>query len=163
MPRTASVVHPTRSPSRLRTPSRPEGSSGPAARGYRLALGLALAAGAGLVAGSAGIHLHLWLIGYRRIPAIGPLFLLQAVSGFALATALLFWRRLLVVVGAAGFQLATSVGFLLSASVGLFGFHDSLAAPLAVPALAVEVAGLAALAAAGSLLAWRSPPALRRR
>ena len=37
------------------------------------------------------IHLHLWAEGYRQIPTDGPLFLLDAVAGFALAAALLAW------------------------------------------------------------------------
>jgi hypothetical protein len=30
------------------------------------------------------VHLHLWQEGYRQIPTNGPLFLLDAVAGFAL-------------------------------------------------------------------------------
>ena len=46
-------------------------------------------AGTGLLAASAGIHLYLHLTGYRSIPAIGWLFLLQVIAGFALAAVVL--------------------------------------------------------------------------
>ena len=38
--------------------------------------------GALLLAVSAGIHLDLYLTGYRKIPTIGWLFLLQVIVGF---------------------------------------------------------------------------------
>jgi hypothetical protein len=43
--------------------------------------------GAALLAASAGIHLDLYLTGYRSIPTIGWLFLLQVIAGFVLANA----------------------------------------------------------------------------
>src|SRR6516164_3902270 len=46
-------------------------------------------AGAGLLAASAAIHLDLFLTGYRSIPTIGWLFLLQVITAFALALAVL--------------------------------------------------------------------------
>lgn len=39
-----------------------------------------LMVGAALVAASAGIHGHLWASGYRNIPTIGTMFLLQAMA-----------------------------------------------------------------------------------
>ena len=45
--------------------------------------------GAGLLAASAGIHLDLYLTGYRSVPVIGWLFLLQVIAGFALAAVVL--------------------------------------------------------------------------
>jgi Secreted repeat of unknown function len=42
-------------------------------------------AGAALLAGSACIHLYLYLTGYRSIPSIGWLFLVQFVVAFVLA------------------------------------------------------------------------------
>ena len=68
---------------------------------------LCLVVGALLLAASGAIHLQLWLMGYRNIPTIGPLFLLQGISGFLLAAILLLSRRLLMVVTAAGFMIAT--------------------------------------------------------
>jgi hypothetical protein len=40
-----------------------------------------------LLAVTGAIHLDLYLTGYRHIPTIGPLFLLQIIVAFALAVA----------------------------------------------------------------------------
>ena len=74
------------------------------------------------------IHLHLWAEGYRQIPTDGPLFLLDAVAGFALAAALLAWPRPLAGLVAAGYTAATLGALLISLSVGLFGFRESISA-----------------------------------
>ncbi len=113
--------------------------------------------GAGLLGATAGIHLHLWLGGYRRVPTVGPLFLLQAVGGFGLAGAVLLWRRVRFLVAGALFQLATVTGLLLSLEVGLFGFRDSLSAPLAITSLVIELAGAAVLLGCSALLGLRPP------
>ena len=49
--------------------------------------------GALLLAVSAGIHLDLYLTGYRKIPTIGWLFLLQVIAGFVLTIAALVTGR----------------------------------------------------------------------
>lgn len=95
---------------------------------------------------SALIHLHLWSTGYRHIPTIGPLFLLQGVVGVVLALAVAISRHLLVTLAAAVFALGTIGGLLVSIEVGLFGFKDSFSAPYAGASLAVEAAGFAVLA-----------------
>jgi hypothetical protein len=118
----------------------------------RAAITLALVVGAALVATTAAIHLHLWASGYRTIPTIGPLFLFQGVAGAVLAVALVAWRRLVTVVAAAGFMIATIGGLLLSVYVGLFGFTDTLTAPFAVMSLAVESAGAVVLVSVGIAL-----------
>jgi hypothetical protein len=114
-----------------------------------LVLGLRIA-GAVLLAGTAWIHLHLWSAGYDGIPWIGPLFLVNAVSGFLLAAAVLAApRRLLFWPAGAGALLeAGTLGALaLSSTVGLFGFVESSAASLFWPSVAVEAAGAVLLAA----------------
>jgi hypothetical protein len=126
------------------------GPSGSAARRGSITLGIVI--GSALLAESSAIHLGLWSMGYRSIPTIGPLFLIQAIAGILLAGLLLLSRRLLVVAAAAGFLIATIGGLLLSVSVGLFGFMDSLAAPYAGLSLGVESAGAAVLAAIGTVL-----------
>ncbi|MGZ4507575.1 MAG: hypothetical protein ACXVX8_17260 [Blastococcus sp.] len=106
-------------------------------------------AGAALLAGTAWIHLHLWSIGYDGIAWIGPLFLVNAVSGFLLAAAVLAApRRLLFWPAAAGGLLeAGTLGALaLSSTVGLFGFVESTAASLFWPSVVVEAAGTVLLA-----------------
>jgi predicted lipoprotein with Yx(FWY)xxD motif len=87
-------------------------------------------AGAALLAASGAIHLDLYLTGYRSIPTIGVLFLLQIIAAFALALAVLATIRVAGLVGflaavAGGlFALATLGGYLLSLRVGLFGFRE---------------------------------------
>ena len=46
-------------------------------------------AGAGLLAVTGATHLDLYLTGYRSIPVIGWLFLLQVIAAFGLAAAVL--------------------------------------------------------------------------
>lgn len=112
-------------------------------------LRLTMAAGGCLVVASGVIHLHLWAAGYRHVPTIGPLFLFQGVSGVVLGVVAALSRRILIALAGAGFMLATIGGFVLSASVGFFGFHDSMAAPWAMVSLIVEGTGGAFLALPG--------------
>jgi hypothetical protein len=56
---------------------------------HRLASSLLRLAGAGLLAAGAAIHLDLYLIGYRFIPTIGGLFLVQVIVAFSFAIAVL--------------------------------------------------------------------------
>jgi hypothetical protein len=115
--------------------------------------------GAAAVAVSASIHLHLWLDGYSAIATIGPLFLLQAISGYGLALALVAFRRLLVAVAGAGFLIATLVAFMLSVNGGLFGFEEQWSAPFATVAFVDEALGAAVLLLA--VLAVRSSAGTR--
>ena len=131
-----------------------------------------LVAGAVALAWTSGIHLQLWSVGYRHIPTIGPLFLMQGVlssvlslvvlavailtaAGVALGTP----RRAVLVTagmcaGCAVFLLATMGGFALSDWVGLFGLHDHLDSAYAGLSLVVEAVGpavfLAAVAESGA-------------
>lgn len=91
-------------------------------------------------------------MGYRTIPTIGPLFLLQGIAGVLLAVALLLWRRLFVVVAGAGFMVATIGGLLVSVNFGLFGFMDTFAAPYAGLSVVLESAGAVILAIVGTVL-----------
>lgn len=118
----------------------------------RATITLGFVAGSALLASSGAIHLQLWATGYRTIPTIGPLFLLQGIAGVLLALVLLLWRRLLVVVAGAGFMVATIGGLLVSVNFGLFGFMDTLAAPYAGLSLVLESAGAAVLAGVGVVL-----------
>jgi predicted lipoprotein with Yx(FWY)xxD motif len=109
--------------------------------------------GAGLLAATAAIHLDLYLTGYRSIPTIGWLFLLQVIAAFALAAAVLataFARgdglvpRLVAAAGA-GFAVATLGGYLLSLWIGLFGFKEVRTTAGTVAGV-IEVAAFAVLA-----------------
>jgi predicted lipoprotein with Yx(FWY)xxD motif len=111
-----------------------------------LQLGLRVA-GAVLLAVSAGIHLDLYLTGYRSIPTIGWLFLLQVIVGFVLAVAVLVTRGWLAAAAGAGFALATLGGYLLSVWIGLFGFKE-VRTTAGIAAGLVEAAAFATLAVA---------------
>ncbi len=112
---------------------------------WYLRLGLRLA-GAGLLAATGTIHLDLYLTGYRSIPTIGWLFLLQVMAVYGVAVALLaFGSRLLAAAGA-GLALATLGGYLQAVWAGLFGFTE-IRTTAGIAAGVVEVAAFAALAA----------------
>jgi hypothetical protein len=122
----------------------------------RVASNATMIVGAALVGWSAAIHLDLWHSGYRAIATIGPLFLLQAISGFVLAIMIAVLRRLVPAVAGACFLASTLGGLVLSAQVGLFGFEESYDAPFAHLAIIVEIAGIVALGAASVLrIRWR--------
>jgi len=112
-----------------------------ASSGVRIATTLGIVFGAAMVAVSAAIHLHLWRIGYRNIHEIGPAFLFQWISGFALAAVMLVYRRLAVVAAGIGFCVGSVVALVLSATVGFLGLHDGLDVPWANWSLASESAG----------------------
>jgi hypothetical protein len=110
-------------------------------------------AGSTLVVASSVVHFELWDDhGYRNIPTIGPLFLMQAVVGVVLALGTSVTRRVLLVLAEAGFILSTAAGLIISVNFGLFGWQESMSAPYAGLALAVELAAAALLAAATALM-----------
>ena len=80
--------------------------------------------GALLLAVSAGIHLDLYLTGYRKIPTIGWLFLLQVIVGFMLTIAALVTRGRLAAAASAALALSTLGAYLLAVWIGLFGFEE---------------------------------------
>ena len=129
---------------RLASPHRP-GTASPHRRAAALLLRLA---GAALLAWIGYIHLHLWLEGYRQIPTDGPLFLLDAITGLALAATLLAWPRPLAGLLAAGYTMSTLGALLISLTVGLFGFRESISASFVLQSIVVEAI------AAAVLLAW---------
>ena len=117
------------------------GPAPPVRRWPRLALRVA---GAGLLITTAAIHLDLYLTGYRSIPTIGWLFLLQVIAGFALGLAVLASGSRLAAAAGAGFALATLGGYLLSLWAGLFGFTE-VRTTAGIVAGVIEVAAAAAL------------------
>jgi hypothetical protein len=108
--------------------------------------------GAAAVAGSAVIHLHLWMQGYKHIHLIGPLFLVQAVAGIGLALAMVAYPRFISAAAGALYLASTIGGLIVSATVGIFGFHDGLRVPWATSSLEIETAGMVVLVAAGAAL-----------
>ena len=125
----------------LASPRRPT-AGGASRRAAALLLRLACSA---LLAWIGYIHLHLWVEGYRQIPTDGPLFLVDAVAGFALAAVLLAWPRPLAGLLAAGYTASTLGALLLSLSVGLFGFRESISASYVIESLVIETITLLAL------------------
>jgi predicted lipoprotein with Yx(FWY)xxD motif len=113
-------------------------------------------AGAALLVASGAIHLDLYLTGYRTIPTIGWLFLLQVIAAFALALAILVTRHWLAAAAGALFALSTLGGYLLSLRVGLFGFTEVRTTAGIVSGI-IDVAAFAVLAIAA---APGLPPAL---
>lgn len=105
----------------------------------RLAITLLLRLGsAALLVWIGYIHLHLWQEGYRHIPTNGPLFLVDAVAAAAFAGALLAWPRPLTGLLAAGFTASTIGALVISLTVGLFGFKESISASFVVESLVIE-------------------------
>ncbi len=139
---------------RLASPRSP-GRGSPA----QTAIGLPLRAGcAALLAWIGYIHLHLWLEGYRQIPTDGPLFLLDAIAAFVLAAVVLAWPRPLAGLIAAGYAASTIGALVISLTVGLFGFHESIHASYVIESLIIEAVTLLALATWTVLVATRIPP-----
>ena len=119
-----------------------EGTSAPG----RSWLGIA---GAALLVASGAIHLDLYLTGYRSIPTIGPLFLLQVIAAFALAVAIPVIGSALVAAAGALFALSVLGGYLLSLWVGLFGFTE-VRTTAGIVAGIIDVAAFATLALAAA-------------
>jgi hypothetical protein len=93
---------------------------------------------AGLLTASGLLHLDLWDIGYRHVPTLDVLFLVQAGAALAAAVLVLATRSLLVVLGSAALMAGTIAGFVLARTVGIFGFHLTFSSALAYWALSVE-------------------------
>jgi len=110
--------------------------------------------GAGLLTATAAIHLDLYLTGFKNIPTIGWLFLLQVITGFALAILVLATGNRVVAALGAGFAVATLGGYLLSIWFGLFGFKE-VRTTAGIVAGILEVAAFAVL----GLLAVTPAPA----
>ena len=132
---------------RLRRLASPRSSSPLGSPGRRPAALLLRLACVALLAWIGYLHLHLWLQGYRQIPTNGPLFLLDAAAGFALAAGLLAWPAPLAGLLAAGYTAATLGALLISLTVGLSGFRESISASYVALSLAIEPITALALAA----------------
>ena len=121
----------------------------PSARDRRVAVPVwpgMRALGAVLLFATGGVHLDLYVTGYRTIPTIGDLFLLQVISALGLAVAILVARWRITAAAGAGFLLATLGGYLVSLHTPLFGFRE-VRTTAGVVAGVIEVVGFAVLAA----------------
>ncbi len=88
---------------------------------------------------SAAVHLILWVDGYRDISVIGPAFLVNGVAGTVIAVLLVTWHHGAPAFLVAGFGASTLGAFAVSATVGLFGVHESWTGGWVVSAAASEV------------------------
>ena len=100
--------------------------------------------GAGLLATTGALHLDLYLTGYRTIPTIGGLFLVQVITSFALALVVLATASRLAAAAGAGFVLSTLAGYLISLRTPLFSFRE-VRTQAGITAGVVEVVALVAL------------------
>ena len=106
-------------------------------------------AGVALLGWIGWVHWALWQNeGYKFIPTSGPFFLVDAVAAVLLAVVLLAWPRPLIGLVSAGFTASTILALLISLTVGLFGFNESISANYVVEALVLECVAVVIL------LAW---------
>jgi hypothetical protein len=128
----------------------------------RLAVTVVIVAGAVCLAGSGVIHLYLWgkQYGYKDVPTIGPLFIIQGIAAILVAVLVIVTRRVGVLLVGAGMLFASVVALVLAVYVGLFGFKDSWLAPYAWTSFYEELAGGVLLLAAAVALAWPALSAL---
>jgi hypothetical protein len=111
-----------------------------------------LAAAAVLV--SAVVHLYLWFDGMRDADVVGPAFMLNAIGGAVIAVLLVTWRHWIPPFLALGFGVSTLTGFLIAATVGLFGVQESWTGWAVWTAAAAEVVAIVT----GALLLLRDNP-----
>ena len=98
---------------------------------------------------SADVHLVLYLDGFSHINVVGPAFLLNAIGGIVIGVALLVWRHWLPLLAAIAFGISTLAAFYISATVGLFGVHETFGGAQVVLA---EIAEWVAIAGAVTAL-----------
>jgi hypothetical protein len=119
-------------------------------QGLGTALGILRILGALLLLALAGIHFYLWQQGYDNIDVIGPAFLLDTILGVGGALLVLVsplrWLPIAAALGAA-LSIGTLVALILSTTVGLFGFTESMQAQLWWESAIVEAAGFVVLSA----------------
>ena len=104
--------------------------------------------GAALLLGMAYIHLHLYQAGYY-LTAVGPAFIVNSILGLLAAIAVLaFPNKMLGIVAALAslLELGTLLALLISIFDSLFGYKETLTAPLLKTTFAVESAGVVILA-----------------
>jgi hypothetical protein len=126
----------------------------------RVIVTLMIAGGAVCTVGSGIIHLYLWgkQYGYRDVPTIGPLFLIQGIAAILIGVLVLVSRRAVALIVAGGMLVMSVVALVLAIEVGLFGFKDSWFAPYAWTTFYEEIVGaVLLLAAAGVLVAQVLP------
>lgn len=103
-------------------------------------------------------HTYLYIHGYHYIPTIGTAFLIQASASFALALVIVVggpgWLRWMGAAVAGG----SLVAFVLSRTVGIFGFSERGWDPSPHAAISVAAEVLTVLLWAGGMLGWSRFP-----
>jgi hypothetical protein len=123
----------------------------------KLLLRLVLAAS---LAVSAYIHAYLYIHGYQHIPMIGTAFLVQASVSLSLALLIVVRGPWWLDWAAAAVAGGSLVAFVLSRTVGVFGFLERGWDPSPYAAVSVATEGLCVLLWAGALVRRpRSVPA----
>ena len=119
--------------------------------------------GALTIVASGVVHLYLWgqTDGYRAVPTIGVLFLLQGIIGCLLGLVVAVVSHPLAPAGGAAYMAASVAGLLISIRWGLFGYDETLGAPWATFSLVDELLGLAIMLVA-TALAWKTLQTRRR-
>lgn len=112
---------------------------------FRIAVALCLA-------GTGWVHTELYLGGYRQIAYVGPAFLVLASGSFAVAVLLPMSGSPVLRLLAAGLALGALFGFVMSRTVGIFGFVERglQPAPQAVLSLLFEIIAVVLV-----VLPWR--------
>ena len=101
------------------------------------------------------VHANLYVDGgYRVIPTIGPAFLLLASGAFAVGALLLIGGSPVLRLGAAGVAFGAFGGFVMSRTVGVFGFTERglQPSPQALVSLISELGAIALLVASEVML-----------
>jgi hypothetical protein len=109
------------------------------------------------------VHYDLWENGYRHIPKIGPLFMANFVGSVALAVAILLSRRASVAFAGIAFAAGSLVALVLSRTVGVFGFTETIWTSQAIKTLASEIGAIVALGCALTMQLRSRPAAIPAR
>jgi hypothetical protein len=106
---------------------------------------------------TAASHAYLYIHGYQHIPMIGTAFLIQASVSFSLALLIVAGGPWWLEWGAAAIAGGSLVAFVLSRTVGLFGFSERGWDPSPHAAITVAAEVLCVLLWAGGLVRSRRP------
>lgn len=133
--------------------------------GHTLAIWWVKLSGFGVLGTIAGIHLYLYqVVGFKTVPTIGWLFLLNVIASGLLALVMLVLPRGWVAYGSAmgaATAAVTLAGLLVFINATLFNFHEGLHGPLVIPTIIIESAGTLVMAL-GTAFTWgaRTRPSL---
>lgn len=90
------------------------------------------------------VHLLLWADGFKTIPKIGPLFLLDVIAGFVVALFVVASRHWLSAATVVLFGAGTLAAFFMSVAFGLFGVHETIHGTPQLTALIAEAVAVLA-------------------